>query len=169
MTPFISISIPAYKRVDYLRRLLDSILIQDYKNFEVVITDDTPGDEVKNFCELYQPTFPLRYFKNKESLGTPENWNEGVRKAAGQWIKIMHDDDWFSGRDSLRQYADAIAAHPEDVFFFAAYTNIYEQEDNREENVHLGKWNENRLKQNPLILFSKNFIGNPSCTLFKKD
>src|SRR5260221_2100018 len=169
MTPLISICIPAYKRVDYLRRLLDSIIIQDYRNFEVVITDDTAGDEVKDFCELYKPKLPLQYFKNKESLGTPENWNEAIRKAAGQWIKIMHDDDWFSDNDSLREYADGIHAHPEDSFFFAAYTNIYEQENNRKENVRLGKRNENRLKKNPLILFRKNFIGNPSCTLFKKD
>jgi len=169
MTPLISICIPAYKRIDYLERLLDSIIIQDYKNFEVIITDDTPGDELKGFCEGYKQKIPLQYYKNKESLGTPENWNEAIRKATGQWIKIMHDDDWFSGNDSLREYATAIAAHPGDDFFFAAYTNIYEQENNREQTVHLSRYNENRLKKNPLVLFRKNFIGNPSCTLFKKD
>jgi glycosyltransferase involved in cell wall biosynthesis len=169
MTPFISICIPAYKRVEYLKRLLDSIIIQGYKNFEVVITDDTPGDEVKEFCALYKSMLPLQYYKNKKSLGTPENWNEAIRKASGQWIKIMHDDDWFSGSDGLREYADAIVAHPEDAFFFAAYTNIYEQENNRQETIHLSRRNETRLKQNPLVLFRKNFIGNPSCTLFKKD
>ncbi|MEJ0107142.1 MAG: glycosyltransferase [Bacteroidota bacterium] len=64
-------------------------------------------------------------------MGTPENWNEAIRRASAKWIKIMHDDDWFSDNNSLREYAEAIAAHPGDVFFFAAYTNIYEQENNR--------------------------------------
>ena len=45
-TPFISICIPAFQRVDYLR-LLDSIEIQSFRDFETVISDDSPGHEVQ--------------------------------------------------------------------------------------------------------------------------
>jgi hypothetical protein len=81
----------------------------------------------------------------------------------------MHDDDWFSGDESLQQLTEAIIANENGSFFFSAYNNVYEQEDNRFEQIHLSKHNEKKLSQSPFYLFRKNFIGNPSCTLFRKD
>ena len=92
-TPFISICIPAYKRADYLDRLLKSIAVQSFKNFEVIITDDSPDESLLLLTQLYKKQLPIYYKRNLEALGTPENWNEGIRLARGQWIKIMHDDD----------------------------------------------------------------------------
>ena len=108
--PFISICIPAFGRIDYLKRLLDSIYIQTYPHFEVVITDDSPGFEVKELAEQHPLRPKIRYFKNQATLGTPENWNEGIRKAKYDWIKIMHDDDWFSGPSSLRKFCKLYTA-----------------------------------------------------------
>jgi len=169
MTPFISICIPAYKRVHYLRRLLDSIGFQSYKNFEVVITDDSPDDQVEKLVHSYLQTLPVKYFRNEKSLGTPENWNEAIRKSSGDWIKIMHDDDWFADKNSLQKFADAIAANEDKRFFFSAYVIIHEQENNRKEIIRLSRTDENKLKGSSLYLFRKNYIGNPSCTLFRKD
>jgi glycosyltransferase involved in cell wall biosynthesis len=169
MKPFISICIPAYKRVNYLRRLLDSITIQAYKNFEVIVTDDSPDDEVEKLVQSYVQRLPIKYSRNHKSLGTPENWNEAIRKATGDWIKVMHDDDWFTAEDSLQQYADAIIAKEHARLFFSAYTIVYEQENNRKETVYLYKTDEYKLRKNIFNLFRKNYIGNPSCTLFKKN
>ena len=93
--PFFSICIPVYKNVDYLKRLLETIFIQTFTDFEVVITDDSPDNVIFEFIQNYYPGKNIRYFKNKYALGTPENWNECIRKANGSWIKMMHDDDWF--------------------------------------------------------------------------
>jgi len=169
MTPFISICIPAYKRVHYLQRLLDSIGFQSYKNFEVVITDDSPDDQVEKLVHSYLQTLPVKYFRNEKSLGTPENWNEAIRQSSGDWIKIMHDDDWFADKNSLQKFADAIAANEDKSFFFSAYVIIHEQENNRKEIIRLSRTDENKLKGSSLYLFRKNYIGNPSCTLFRKD
>ncbi|MGC4038026.1 MAG: glycosyltransferase family 2 protein [Chitinophagaceae bacterium] len=169
MSPFISICIPSYKRTSYLGRLLESIAIQQYKNFEVVISDDTPGEEVKQLCEKFREMLQLKYSHNLQSLGTPENWNQAIRNASGEWIKIMHDDDWFVDGESLFVFADAIIANPTADFFFSAYRNVFEQENNRMEDVHLKPSEERCLESDLLILFRKNYIGNPSCTLFRKN
>lgn len=168
MNPFISICIPSYKRTDYLKRLLDSIAIQGYKQYEVVVSDDSPGSEVAELCIAYKEKFLLRYFHNDKPLGTPENWNEAIRHAKGEWIKIMHDDDWFAANDSLEEFATAIESSPAIDFFFSAYNNVYEQENNRIQIVQLGKSDELKLKKDSLRLFKRNYIGNPSCTLFRK-
>jgi glycosyltransferase involved in cell wall biosynthesis len=49
--PLISICIPAYKRIEFLQRLFDSIAIQTYKGYEVIITDDSPDEVVATFVK----------------------------------------------------------------------------------------------------------------------
>src|SRR5439155_18647369 len=85
--PLVSICIPAYKRVEFLKRLLESISIQSFKDFEVIITDDSPTNEVYELSQAYKDKFTLFYSKNAVAVGTPENWNEAIRHAKGEWIK----------------------------------------------------------------------------------
>jgi glycosyltransferase involved in cell wall biosynthesis len=164
---FISICIPAYKRIEFLKRLLDSIVIQLYKDFEVIITDDSPGEAISFFCEQYSQKFSIRYFKNTHPLGTPENWNEAIRQAKGEWIKLMHDDDWFATGFSLGEFASAIEKNPSADFLFSAYRNQH-LEQSTQNDFHISGWWMKALLKNPCILFSRNVIGAPSVTIFKK-
>lgn len=164
----ISICIPAYKRISYLERLFDSIAVQTYKEFEVIVTDDSPQDDVRQLCETYKRNFRLIYLKNQEVLNTPENWNEAIRKASGEWIKLMHDDDWFSSKDSLKKYVDSISQHPECSFFFSAYSNVYEG-TNRVQPMFLKPFWKKALYKDPNILIADNVIGPPSVILHRND
>src|SRR5580658_11022921 len=114
----ISVCVPAFKRTDFLQRLLESISIQTFRDFEVVITDDSPDQAVRDLCDSYSGRFPLTYVRNERPLGTPENWNEAIRRSSGEWIKVMHDDDWFADKDSLGVFAAAAQGHPEASFIF---------------------------------------------------
>ena len=67
----ISICIPAYKRTHFLKRLLQSIELQTYKDFEVIISDDSDDDSVSQLLTAFEGKFPIQYFKNEKSLGTP--------------------------------------------------------------------------------------------------
>lgn len=166
-TPKISICIPAYKRTLYLERLLESISGQNYKDFEVIVTDDTPGDEVRDLCGLYKNRFVLYYIKNPLQLGTPENWNESVRHANGEWIKMMHDDDWFANENSLAAFVHAVKENDSLNFFYSAYTNVFE--NGGRQAVYINSFRKRMLRQNPVSLFSKNVIGPPSVTLVRND
>ena len=164
----ISICIPAYKHINYLERLLNSISIQTYKDFEVVITDDSPDDGVELLLEKFTAITNICYFKNKLALGTPENWNEGIRKANGTWIKIMHDDDWFADENSLQSFYEAALKNPDCSFFFSAYNNV-EENSGSVKSVYVSLPGRFLLWSGPLNLFKKQYIGNPSCTLIKKE
>lgn len=159
----ISICIPAYKRTDFLRRLLDSISIQTFRDFEVIVTDDSPTDDVALLCNKFENSFKLLYHKNVNSLGTPENWNEAIRKASGTWIKIMHDDDWFSEKDSLRFFAEA-AQNTINDFIFSSYNNVFLAQE-KSSKVSPSSFRLRQLKRNPVSLLSRNIIGPPSVTL----
>jgi glycosyltransferase involved in cell wall biosynthesis len=107
--PLISICIPAYKRVDYLKRLIKSISIQTYLFFEVVITDDSGQDNsVEEYIKTCSYNFNIVYKKNIVPLGSPLNWVESFKHAKGDWIKIMHDDDCFNSKIALETFVNAI-------------------------------------------------------------
>ena len=60
--PLISICIPAYNKPRYVARVLDSILKQDYKNVEIIISDDSPGEDTKQAIERYRNKLVIKYF-----------------------------------------------------------------------------------------------------------
>jgi glycosyltransferase involved in cell wall biosynthesis len=168
MQPQISICIPAYKRTQFLKRLLESIRIQSYTNFEVIVTDDSPTNEVADLCKEFRGVFSIRHHKNPTQLGTPQNWNAAIGMASGPWIKLMHDDDWFSSADSLREFATAVASHHEVDFFFSSYNNVKDSTGEVKE-LRPRRTRLQRVIKNPSVLLASNIIGPPSVTLYKND
>ena len=162
-SPFISICIPAYKRVNYLKRLLNSIQIQSFTNFEVIISDDSDDNSVEALIQEFNQKFTICYFKNEKPLGTPANWNHAISKARGEWIKLMHDDDWFAEADSLEQFANLTNTNSK--FIISAYANS-DEEKKKKEVVLFPTKSKNGILENPLLLLAKNIIGPPSVTLF---
>jgi len=159
---FISICIPAYKRTHFLKRLLLSIEHQSYTNYEVIISDDSNDHSVEELLKDFNGKFEIKYLKNETALGTPANWNYAISKATGEWIKLMHDDDWFSNEHSLEKFA---LATNNNKFIFSAYTNKTELTNDIEKKFFKENLKTTILK-NPLLLLAKNIIGPPSVTLF---
>ena len=162
----ISICIGTYNRIEYLKRLLDSIAIQKYKKFEVIITDDSSNHCIEQFIKTLNVSFPLQYIRNKEKLGTPKNWTAGIPYASGQWIKVMHDDDYFSDADSLNAFANAIDDEKEVIF--SGY-NAYFESTKHYLNKTIDERSFQKIKKNPFLLLAENKIGNPSVVLFKNN
>ena len=109
-----------------MQRLFVSIESQTFKNFEVIVTDDSNDESVEIFVNKYSKAFKIGYYKNLKTLGTPENWNEAIRKSNGKWIKLMHDDDWFADVDALKIFYESTLQNPDCSFIFSAYNNVTE-------------------------------------------
>ena len=163
-TPLISICIPAYNRLNYLRRLLLSIEQQEFKDFEVIITDDSTTNEVQEYIEHTIFPFSLQYHKNNPVKGTPLNWMEGIKYAKGKWIKIMHDDDWFTDPNSLKGFSELISSDIDCIF--SGYYAFYE-EKSKLVNKTISLSGFKRIKEYPYFLFGDNVIGPPSVLLFR--
>ena len=80
-----SVCIPAYNRAHHLGDLLESILAQDFHDFEVVICEDKSREreQIAAIARDYQSRYPevLRYFENEENLGYDANVRKLVEKA----------------------------------------------------------------------------------------
>jgi glycosyltransferase involved in cell wall biosynthesis len=165
MTPFVSICIPAYKRLNYLQRLFDSIRIQTYKNYELVITDDSGIDSsVYDYVVSEVSDLSIVYHKNLVPLGSPKNWLASISHAKGDWIKIMHDDDYFTSPDSLQEFIKQI--DPNIDCIFSGYHAVYENGEVKNMTISSSRFKQ--FVHQPLSLFSNNIIGPPSVMMFRK-
>jgi glycosyltransferase involved in cell wall biosynthesis len=168
MDPKVSICIPAYKQPDSILRTLKSIGMQDFLDFEVVVSDDTPDDSVYRSCEKFFTRFPIKYLRNDTSLGSPGNWNRAVAEASGEYIKIMHHDDYFADSTSLGAFVALLDEHPGAGFAFSGSNNV-------DKNgllcfVHSAKQKQvAALRGNHNLLFFGNFVGAPSATIYRRD
>jgi glycosyltransferase involved in cell wall biosynthesis len=95
MTNLISICIPTYNRPDLLREALDSCFAQTYSDYEILIGDDSKNDDTEHLMEQYRDRYRglIHYQRNKPSLGQAGNVNDLFRRAGGDRLVLLHDDD----------------------------------------------------------------------------
>ena len=164
--PFISICIPTYESNEVLLTSLQQIQRQTFSNFEVIICDDSRSDKVKKIIELFSSDERFHYFRNEVSLGSPENWNKAISLSRGDYIKIMHHDDYFLQLDSLQRMVDLLDNGNYDFVFcgsLAKYTTT-----GKIRSVYASNFIVSMMRIWPEILFVGNYIGAPSVILFKK-
>lgn len=168
INPLVSICIPTYKQLDHLALTLKSIEEQTFKNFEVVITDDTQDDSVLLLIRSLKLKYKINYYKNSHQLGSPSNWNEAIKKSCGTYIKIMHHDDKFNRPDSLEIFVNKMEQNKNISIAFSASCG-----SNFTSKLHVinrpSVSNVNSFILAPFLLTSSNIIGAPSAVMFRRD
>ena len=99
-----------YKRPDFLKSQLASLLQQTFENFEIVVSDNDPdasGQQVAN--SFNDPR--IQYECNIENLGMVKSFNKSIERARGEFIVMVTDDDPVSA-DFLSIFFDIVGAHP---------------------------------------------------------
>jgi len=160
----VSITIPTYNNFKSFKRALNSVLVQKFDDYEVIVTDDSKNDDVKKFVEsLNIPK--IKYFKNPTPLGSPKNWNEGIKKASGEYIKILHHDDWLADENSLEKFVKLLDENPKSDFGYSKSVN-FETETGKIKTRRAEKYVE-KLEDDCFELFLTNRIGAPSVIIFR--
>ena len=105
----ISIIIPVYNTAKYLKRCLDSVLAQSYKDFEMVIINDGSTDNSEQIINEYKDKYPdLISYYNKPNTGVASTRNFGIEKAKGEYIMFLDSDDYIDKvlLKTLEQYTN---------------------------------------------------------------
>ena len=108
----------------------------------------------------------MQYLKNELPRGSPANWNAAIALAKGDWIKIMHHDDWFATPNALAQFAEA-ATSSKSKFIFSGFH--WHNGESILRTHMLSKHQKKLLSRMPLLLFKENIVGNPSTTLIQNE
>lgn len=89
----VSIIIPIYKAEKYLKRCLDSVLQQTYKNIEIILVDDGSTDSCPSICDNYQEKDNRIKVIHSENYGQSVARNKGMDLASGKYISFVDADD----------------------------------------------------------------------------
>lgn len=101
-----SIIVPVYNCEPYLEKCLDSILDQNYQDFELILIDDGATDKSGTICDEYaRKDARIRVFHEKNG-GVSSARNKGLSVAGGKYISFVDSDDWVTP-DYLSVYAEA--------------------------------------------------------------
>ncbi len=150
--PKISIAIPTYVNdflgVKHLKDLFDSIKMQTFTDYEVVVSDNSPNDLVRELC--YENS--VRYEKNLDYVGMSANSNYAMDLCEGEYIKILHCDDFLYQEDALKIIVDSFD-NSDKNWLVNGFTHTYDS---------INFFNPRIPKYPDHLLVGNNLLGSPS-------
>lgn len=94
-TPLISVIVPVYKVEPYLRRCIDSICQQTYRNLQILLIDDGSPDQCGAICDEYTVKDERVMAIHQKNEGLSGARNNGLLFAKGEYIAFVDSDDWL--------------------------------------------------------------------------
>lgn len=152
-----SIVIPTYemngKAIQYLDKLLSSIKNQTFTDYEIIISDHSKNDIIKNYIENHE--LKINYYKNEHGVGNSSiNMNNGIKSSNGEYIKIIHMDDFICNNDMLLKINNKIL-ETNKCWGGVGFNHIQDENYSNIKNI--------------IIPAENNFYGCPSISFFKND
>ncbi len=163
MNHLISIIVPIYNTEKYLKKCIESILHQTYKNIELILVDDNSTDSSLDICNKYLKDKRVNVFHIKKS-GVSNTRNYGLKQAKGDFITFVDSDDYID-KDYIKILYDNILYSNSDVSI-CNYNNIYKNKVEKFCKKNIKFENEGNCLN--LLLEHKYFKGQVWGKLYKK-
>ncbi len=160
------VCVPYYKKFDLLVRLIESIQRQTFRDFIVVVTDDSADDRAKEYIESLGESFV--YERNRQQKGPTANCNYAIevgRRYHPRYIKVMHHDDFFTYDDSLERMVEELERDKEAIF--VATGGAYIRGGEKISGYHMTKEQLEYLREDFYRIIERNVIGPPSLLLVR--
>lgn len=160
MTKF-SVIIPTFNNLELCQRALNSVLAQDYGNYEVIIVDDSIDNAIEDYVTGLND-HKISYHHNIPSKGAVGNWNSGLLLASGDYIIVLHHDEAFGTKRHLSKLSALIN---KDIDCIVCGIKVFDGEDER---PALFSYRTKRyVVEHPSLLFLCNTIGPCACLCFR--
>lgn len=169
--PLFSIIIPVYKVENYLHKCVNSVLSQNYKDFEIILVDDGSPDNCPLICDEFAAKDPRIKVIHKLNGGLSEARNFGIKEAKGDYLLFLDSDDYWEGIDALHNLAATILLQSADVTLYGT------KDVNLVTNTTVitrGNYNINALRKNKdtairSLIETKQFPGSAWVLAIKRD
>lgn len=112
--PLVSIVTPVFNGEKYINETINSILLQTYKNIEIIVVDNCSTDKTPDICKSFGKK--VKYFKNKENYGIGYNRWRGVRLSKGDYIVFCSADDVIFP-NYIEEMLKASEEHPNNIIY----------------------------------------------------
>ncbi len=121
MRELVSIIMPSYNTGRFIKDTIESVLVQSYCNWELIIVDDCSTDNTDEIINQYLVDERIRYIKNDINSGAAISRNRALKEAKGKWIAFLDSDDLWKPEKLEKQ----IAFMQKNGYHFS-YTNYIE-------------------------------------------
>lgn len=122
-SPFLSIIVPAYNVEQYLKQCVDSILTQEFRDYELLLVDDGSTDQTGQICDDYAGIDERIRVIHKKNGGLVSARKAGIREAKGTYVGYVDGDDWIAS-DMYGKLCQKAKEEDADIVicdFFSAY------------------------------------------------
>jgi glycosyltransferase involved in cell wall biosynthesis len=168
----VSVCIPSYNSEKYIKQAIQSVFLQNYKDYEIVIVDDGSCDSTQQIIENYANNDKrITFHKNEVNLGIVGNFNKCLEFCRGEFVKFLLADDVFLSPDCLGRFVDLLESHP-DVSLVSSGRKLI---DSNSRGIGEAVCYEEGLYSpgseiiKDCLLYLKNRIGEPTSVLFRKE
>lgn len=125
--PLVSIVIPTYNQPEYIIRAVESALMQDYQNLEVIVSDDSLNDATEILLSSFIASYKIKYFHNIPHLGRQENYRKCLYQfAQGEWVLNLDGDDYLTEKQFISIAIEEIKSKKNIVFIQAGGIVLHE-------------------------------------------
>ena len=121
--PKVSVLIPTYQRFDLAQRALNSVLAQDYRDFEVLVIDDHSPADIREKLKTLESERVKVILKDK-NRGCANSLNLGLKEARGNYIAVLEDDDQWTDKTKLSRQVQFLDQHPDYILVGAAGVHV---------------------------------------------
>jgi glycosyltransferase involved in cell wall biosynthesis len=123
--PLVSVGIPTYNRAAGLKKTLECITAQSYRNLEIIVSDNcSPGLETENIVKEFQKNDTrVQYFRHDANMGVAKNFDFVLKKANGTFFMWASDDDEWNG-EFVKTCVSILLRHEEVGMAFCNIVNI---------------------------------------------
>lgn len=132
----VSVVITAYNVEKYIKKAINSVLNQTYKNIEIVVVEDCSTDNTLKFIKGLQKSdlaFPINLVQHKENVGAGLSRRDGIKASTGDFIMLLDADDWLN-KDYIEHLVDRQKETDADIVG-GGITYCYEDADKFETNT----------------------------------
>lgn len=162
----ISVVVTSYNHEKYIKECIDSILMQEGVDFELIIGDDHSQDNTRNILKEYQKQYPeaIKLLPLAENLGVTKNLKRCLKEATGDYIAICEGDDYWTDPHKLQKQATFLEKRKNCSMCFNSVL-VYYNDKNQPDYILHKRLNKTIFTTNELVL--DNFIGNFSCCMYR--
>lgn len=132
----VSVVITAYNVEKYIKKAINSVLNQTYKDIEIIVVEDCSTDNTLKFIKDLQKTdttFPINLIQHKENVGAGLSRRDGIKASIGDFIMLLDADDWLN-EDYIEHLVDKQKETDADIVG-GGITYCYEDTDKFETNT----------------------------------
>lgn len=127
----VSVILPTYNGVKYIKRAIESVLAQSFFDWELIIVDDGSSDNTEDIAKEYAGKDQrITYIKNDINLGIQKSLNKGLKEAKGKYIARIDDDDEWIDKDKLKKQVEFLNNNPD--YALVGTSAIVVNEDGKE-------------------------------------